>query len=103
MKYALDNEGYRIVVVNSGQQAQCPVCKSEVVGKKGEIKKKHWAHHRNKDCDSWYEPLTEWHLKWQNYFPEENREVIISENVKSHRADIQINYKENHDHEISCF
>ncbi len=51
MRYALNQEKNRIEVEFSGQRARCGICNSEVIAKKGEIKKKHWAHKRNKDCD----------------------------------------------------
>lgn len=91
MRYALNNKGERIEVMYSGQREQCPLCNSVVFGKKGEVKKKHWAHYKTKDCDTWFDPLTEWHLDWQNFFPIENREIVITKNGKMHRADIQLN------------
>lgn len=93
MRYAQSENNQRIEVEFSGQRAKCGICKSVVIGKKGEYKKKHWAHKRNKDCDHWYEPITDWHLTWQNYFPEKNREKIITKNGKSHRADLQLDNK----------
>lgn len=90
MRYALNNKKKKIEVELSGQKANCTICNAEVIGKKGEIKVKHWAHKRMRDCDDWWEPVTEWHLEWQNHFPEKNREVVISNGTKSHRADIRL-------------
>lgn len=91
MRYALNQLRERIEVEYSGQKAWCGICCSEVIGRKGEIREKHWAHSKKKDCDNWWEPITEWHLEWQNHFPPQNREVIISEGGKTHRADIRLN------------
>ena len=92
MRYALDKNDKKIEVCYSGELAKCEICKSQVKGRKGEQRIKHWYHHERKtiDCDNWHEPITEWHLKWQNLFPKKNREVTITENNISHRADIQL-------------
>ena len=74
----------------SGQRGNCPNCNSLVIGHKGKFKEKHWKHFKKQDCDSWIEPITEWHLSWQNNFPEEYREVIIEINNIKHRADIRL-------------
>jgi len=66
-------------------KAKCSICDSEVIAKCGRIKVWHWAHKDNKDCDDWYEPESEWHLKWKNEFPKECQEFTIGR----HRADIR--------------
>jgi len=66
-------------------KAKCPICDSEVIAKCGRIKVWHWAHKNNKDCDNWYEPESEWHLKWKDEFPKECQEFTIGK----HRADIR--------------
>lgn len=92
MRYAI-KKNKKVEPQFSGERAFCPVCKNEVVGKIYSIRINHWAHlvKSESDCDSWYEPITEWHLNWQNLFPEQNREVTITENNISHRADILLN------------
>lgn len=92
MRYALDLNGNKIETEFSGQRAICPGCQGEVTGKIYRNKKNHWAHLRS-DCDSWYEPMSEWHIKWQNHFPKENQEVIMYDEKKKifHRADIRLN------------
>lgn len=92
MRYAYDEENDKMEVSFSGQRAKCRDCHSLVIGRKGSFKIKHWYHKTKNDCDSWYEPITEWHLKWQNLFPEEFREVVIKNNgnEKFHRADIRL-------------
>lgn len=50
----------------------------------------HWAHHRLKDCDPWWENETQWHRDWKNRFPIECREVShIANDGEIHRADIK--------------
>jgi len=87
MRYALNNKNRRIEVSYSTEKAICPICRKIVYGKKGEFKIKHWAHLAY-NCDEWYEPVTEWHLWWQNKFPEKNREVYLKKDFEIHRADI---------------
>ncbi len=68
----------------------CPVCKSEMIAKCGPRVMHHWAHHRPKDCDPWWENETPWHRAWKNLFPAECREVSHSaDNGEIHRADIK--------------
>lgn len=35
--------------------------------------------------------MSEWHLEWQERFPEENREIVLENNGEKHRADVLIN------------
>jgi len=93
MRYAINEHNERIEVSYSGEIALCEICRSKIKGRKGEQRIKHWWHYKRKtiDCDDWSEPISEWHLKWQNLFPEINREVVITRDLKSHRADILLN------------
>ena len=70
----------------------CPDCGSQLIPKCGQAQKKinHWAHKGNRDCDSWAEGETEWHLSWKEKFPEEWREITQhDEHGEKHRADIK--------------
>ncbi len=89
MKYAIDNIGSRIVPLYTGQRAVCPNCNTEVTGKIYKHRINHWAHLK-KDCDNWHEPKSDWHVQWQNQFPEKNREIFITKNEISHRDDIRL-------------
>lgn len=73
-----------------GLKGICPGCGNAVVAKCGMMKIHHWAHQRKFDCDSWWEPMTQWHLNWQNKFPKSWREVIFkdTETGEFHRADV---------------
>jgi len=75
-----DNER---VTASPNERAVCPGCGDEVIAKCGTINRWHWAH-RNRDCDSWSEPETDWHLDWKLEFPKECREVVVG----CHRADV---------------
>lgn len=88
MRYALNTAKEKIEVSHSGEIGWCPACNSKVRGRKGEINVHHWAHINSKNCDSWYEPITKWHLWWQNHFPRKNREVVVKKSGITHRADI---------------
>lgn len=91
MQFAIDENGNRIEAYQTGR-AFCPTCDASVIAKCGDIKINHWAHERNCSCDGWnYEPTTQWHLDWQNYFPVEQQEVVIVKNNEKHRADIVTN------------
>lgn len=88
MQYAIDENGIKIRAFKNGI-AKCPNCNSKVIAKCGELNIDHWAHFKIEDCDSWkYEPITQWHLEWQNHFPKEQIEVTINKNSEIHRADI---------------
>lgn len=73
-------------------RAKCPICDSLLIAKCGEFNVWHWAHERKSVCDGWnYEPKTDWHIKWQNHFLEDQTEVYIYGNNEYHRADILTN------------
>lgn len=85
MYYAINKNKERITPEPS-IEAFCPGCSEKLISKCGSINVWHFSH-KNKDCDSWYEPETEWHRNWKEFFPVENREVVI----QNHRADIKNN------------
>lgn len=66
----------------------CPACGAAVRSKCGEVYVWHWAHKKGHNCDSWYEPETEWHLDWKMTFGKENSEKVLKKENKVHRADI---------------
>ncbi len=92
MRFAKNENGHKIEVEYSGQRANCGCCNSIVVGKKGRVRPKYWSHLSTKDCDSWYEPMTQWHIDWQNKFPKQCQEIeMVGSNGIKHRADIRLN------------
>lgn len=54
----------------------CPSCKTSMVPKCGAVRVPHWAHRSDRVCDRWWEPRTEWHVRWQSRFPAVWQEVI---------------------------
>jgi competence protein CoiA len=88
MQYALVN-GFR-AEPTKGKKGICEGCNREVIAKCGSVKIHHWAHKNIVDCDSWYEPETQWHRDWKNNFPMEYREVSFTNPItnEKHRADI---------------
>lgn len=73
-----------------GLKGFCPGCSKPVIAKCGTMNAHHWAHEQRFDCDPWWEPMTQWHINWQNHFPVEWREVIFrdEETKEFHRADV---------------
>lgn len=74
-----------------GLKGFCPGCLQPVTAKCGERRVHHWAHSRNSMCDSWWEPETEWHRVWKNYFPNEWQEFFFRDEItnEKHIADIR--------------
>ncbi|ABG57330.1 competence protein CoiA [Cytophaga hutchinsonii] len=93
MIHAKNVQGQKIKVSFSGEKAKCIDCGQDVRGHKGRMKIPYWQHLNKKDCDAWFEPITRWHIDWQNKFPKEFQEVsLIDPNTKEfHRADVRTN------------
>ncbi len=73
-----------------GGRGVCPICGSDMISKCGPRIMHHWAHHKIKNCDPWWENETQWHRDWKNQFPLECREVShIADDGEIHRADIK--------------
>jgi len=47
-----------------------------MVAKCGEVRIWHWAPHRSRLCDPWWENETEWHRNWKEQFPVNWQEVV---------------------------
>lgn len=71
-----------------GLHGICPLCGAEVMSKCGDVRIPHWAHKSLKDCDSWSEGKTDWHIDWQDKFPMEWQELTITRENIVHRADV---------------
>jgi len=73
-----------------GGRGECPICGCELIAKCGTRVMHHWAHHRPKDCDPWWENETPWHRQWKNEYPLDCREVShTADDGEIHRADIK--------------
>jgi hypothetical protein len=87
--FAINSLGERVKPTPNAA-AVCPNCGSTVIAKCGEINIHHWAHENLQDCDSWnHESITQWHLDWQSYFPQNCCEIYINNGMEVHRADIK--------------
>lgn len=69
----------------------CPECGGEMIAKCGPTNRHHWAH-KVRDCDTWSDSVTPWHLAWQDCFPRECQEVWMGDN-NEHRADVKGEYQ----------
>lgn len=89
MQIAVNSENNRISAdrAEKGQEYICPICKGEVVLRKGDINIPHFAH-KTVCEDKWHYDMSEWHYGMQQRFPEEQREVVVTHNGQIHRADI---------------
>lgn len=91
MKYALVNgEPQEAFPTGKGL---CRGCGGDVIAKCGTQRLHHWAHRGERDCDSWWEPETEWHRAWKNNFPAEYQESIRydEQSGEKHIADVRTN------------
>lgn len=88
MRYALVNGEKRLP--EKGLHGVCPLCGAEVFSKCGVCRLHHWAHLHRDDCDTWSEGKTDWHIAWQDKYPKEWQEIIISKGTEKHRADVYI-------------
>lgn len=96
MFVALDHNGNRLYA-NSGErykECYCPECDEPVQHKIGKIRRPYFAHRVNSECsfgnDKDYK--SEWHIRMQEYFPDENREVRFCDEVTGeiHIADVYL-------------
>ena len=94
MFVALDSQGNRLYA-DSGKRYTdcfCPECNEPVQHKIGKIRRPYFAHRVNSECsfgnDKDYK--SEWHIRMQEYFPKECREVrfVNEQNGEVHIADV---------------
>ena len=93
MFFAVDAEGRRVHISQTYVKNQyfCPICGEELILRKGNEKAHHFAHKAKSVCkDNWHYDMSEWHIRWQNKFPENTREVVLEKNGVKHRADVLI-------------
>jgi competence CoiA-like predicted nuclease len=86
MLYANSPDNQKIVATPNAK-GTCPYCQGAVIPKCGPINIDHWAHKSLEQCDTWYQPETDWHLNWKSNFSKDNTEVILSMFGKKHVAD----------------
>ncbi len=96
MFIACDENQNRIFIEKAVDQKQyfCPICGEPVSirAKNSLAIRRHFAHHPGTECiDDWTHDMSEWHLSWQEKFPEECREVVVKKDGVKHRADVLVN------------
>jgi competence CoiA-like predicted nuclease len=69
-------------------KAICEHCNSSVHAKCGSKVVWHWAHVSVENCDSWYEPETQWHRNWKNNFGQDRSEISVVKDGVRHIADV---------------
>lgn len=82
------NELGRLIKPGIGKTAICPLCKATVRAKCGQIMAWHWAHISCKDCDTWSEGETRWHLDWKQIVGDVSPS-FTEVSMGPHRADIR--------------
>lgn len=91
MRFALDKYGNRVCINQTfiKEEYFCPLCGEKLVLKKGNIRVHHFAHQSNSQCnDFWHYDMSEWHIRWQNRFPLETQEIVLTKDDCKHRADV---------------
>ena len=100
MLIAINSSDFRTHIddANIGDNYYCPLCRQLLIQKKGQKRIHHFAHYNprgkgeySKCTDRWNYDKTEWHMEWQNRFPKECIEYVVSDGHKKHFADVLIN------------
>lgn len=101
MIYASAKSGQKISSLDADRSDDyvCPACGSAVLLKKGKVNIAHFAHKNLADCDLFPSEMSEWHLKWQEKFPIDCREVIVKHTFTEYDGFIDAyNLKINHEY-----
>lgn len=67
---------------------RCPVCKGELVQKRGKVNQWHFAHKSKVECDEWYDSKGKWHRFMQGLFLPKYQEQPVSADGQRHIADV---------------
>ena len=95
MFIAYDIDGNRIVAqkdLPKDKQYFCPICNAQLkykwAGEYG-VMAPHFAHENGDACkDTFTHDMSAWHKDWQELFPIKNREVVLTHDGETHRADV---------------
>ena len=92
---AYDENGNKVSIsrAEKGKSYFCPICHEQLSVKKGKIKIPHFSHKPDSSCVEDWGDMSEWHLAWQEKFPEECREIVLKKGDEVHRADVCIEEK----------
>ncbi|WP_069661318.1 competence protein CoiA family protein [Arcticibacter eurypsychrophilus] len=74
MRFAIIDK--QLLDAEFGFKEFCPGCLQSVIARCGTEKIHHWVHLKNKVCDSWWEPETEWHSLWKIIFQSNGKRYI---------------------------
>ena len=93
MFYALDELGNNISIDDAlpNNKYYCPLCKRELVQKKGRVKVHHFSHSFDNTCPFSHREMSSWHLIWQSCFDKRYCEKICRTEEVIHIADVLIN------------
>lgn len=94
MLKANDAQGKSVSAKNASRDGRyyCPYCGEEVLLRRGDVYVAHFAHKTQCPYVEDKDYMTEWHLRMQDYFPEESKEYWLENADKSEkrRADVFI-------------
>ena len=91
MFYAIDKAQNRVHIDTTlpGVDYFCPACGERLVCRRGQLKRHHFAHGPNTKCsDQWRYDPSDWHMAWQERFPDNCREVLVQHGKVKHFADV---------------
>lgn len=57
---------------------RCPICEGEVIVRNGQIVAPHFAHKAGTLCDTFSQDMSQWHKDWQDVFPKQNQEYVMT-------------------------
>ena len=72
----------------------CPICKEKLIARKGDVNIHHFSHMKKSKCimnNGNY--MSEWHIKWQNKFSKDKREIIFEKDDEIRIADVFLKEK----------
>ncbi len=89
MKYALV-DGKKIEAF-AGARGRCRGCDTDVIGKCGEIRIRHWAHKVSDDCPAAWKEETHWHRQWKDRYHQDWQESFDRDpnTGERHLADVR--------------
>lgn len=92
MLYANDINGNKTEAFPKAKDYFCPCCDARVKAKCGSIVSWHWSHESKIECDTFAEPMTQWHIDWQRQFSKDNQEITFTDATtgERHRADVYL-------------
>lgn len=90
MFIALNEAGKRVHASKAikGERYYCPICKTEVILRAGDINIEHFSHKSRTNCDDFKHDISKWYLQMQSLFPIKNCEHVIEHNGEKHIADV---------------